>query len=210
MFLIAFSITGFAKMKAENDYSIYSTSSKNLPNARISNYTISDHGNIAVVFYSKEIMIFNQKGEFVNRIVFKDTPHFSAEYKKGTDVLEVFVFRDNTALLLREDGTVIEQNKFTSDEKREEIAKSKLRRKYNGNYSYLMKSSFKFPISTCSTKLIQVRNDTGEERVIIDNKFVSIMESVGLVLVITMVCIVIYVIASRLIFAILCVVKRIL
>lgn len=195
-----FSISSYAKSESNKvTAKVEVTHSKVLPNARISNYTVGQNGNIAIAFYSNDIMIYNQEGEFVNHIVIKNSEHFLIKYRDGTESIDAFVMRDNKGILLSEDGRILDEYDFEYKMIEDTIKESKKRTKNKNGYTYKMKSSYKFPLTTCSTKLVQINDSTGEQVIICDNKFVSVIESIGLVLVIILFFTVIRVAVSKLI-----------
>lgn len=185
-------------MKTVN-YNVVATNSKILPNSRISNYTVGENGNIAIAFYSNDILIYNQEGKLINHIIIKDSEHFLIKYRDANEAIDIFVMRDNKGILMTEDGHIIEEYEFEYKKIEDTIKESKKRTKSINGYTYKMKSSYRFPITTCSTKLVQYNDSTGEQVVICDNKFVSIVESIGLILVIILFFTVIGVAGSKII-----------
>ena len=176
---------------------IQSTKSSNLPNSRINNYSIGINGNIAISFYGKEIMIFKPTGELINHIFVKDSEPFFIIYQENTEYLDLYFSRDNLCVTISENGEIKEQKNYDQQDIDEKYHVSKRYTKKYEDYTYQMKSSFKFPITTCRSKLIQVNEKTKEERVIYDNPFVSVMESIGLTLVILVFGTVIFVMISK-------------
>ncbi len=186
IFCSVFLLKIYAKSNS-NDGSLYSlqiSSSQKLPNSRISNYSIGENGNIAIAFRGKEIMIYNSNGEFVNHIIVKNSEHFFIDYREGSENIDVFFARNHTAILISEKGNVLEEYEYLENEIETRRSASNKSTKMAEKFTYKMKSSFNFPITTCSTKLIQINNLTGEEKVILNNPLVSIVESVSLVCII--------------------------
>lgn len=180
-------------------HNVIVTNSEILPNSRISNYTVGENGNIAIAFYSNDIMIYNQEGKLINHIIVKDSEQFLIKYRDANEAIDIFVMRDGKGILMTEDGRILEEYEFEYKKIEDTIKASKKRTKSKNGYTYKMKSSYKFPITTCSTKLVQYNDLTGEQIVICDNKFVSIVESIGLILVIILFFTVIGVAGSKLI-----------
>lgn len=94
MFLIIFMAAIFsflcmdsnAKLKNSKKtvkHNVIVTNSEILPNSRISNYTVGENGNIAIAFYSNDIMIYNQEGKLINHIIVKDSEQFLIKYTFG-------------------------------------------------------------------------------------------------------------------------------
>lgn len=194
LFLTVFSIKSFGNT---GHFYIQSTKSSNLPNSRINNYSIGINGNIAISFYGKEIMIFKPTGELINHIFVKDSEPFFIIYQENTEYLDLYFSRDNLCVTISENGEIKEQKNYDQQDIDEKYHVSKRYTKKYEDYTYQMKSSFKFPITTCRSKLIQVNEKTKEERVIYDNPFVSVMESIGLTLVILVFGTVIFVMISK-------------
>lgn len=210
IFLIIFTVVIFSFLcmdsnaKSKNSkktfkHNVIVTTSEILPNSRISNYTVGENGNIAIAFYSNDIMIYNQEGKLINHIIVKDSEQFLIKYRDANEAIDIFVMRDDKGILMTEDGCILEEYEFEYKKIEDTIKASKKRTKSKNGYTYKMKSSYKFPITTCSTKLVQYNDLTGEQVVICDNKFVSIVESIGLILVIILFFTVIGVAGSKLI-----------
>lgn len=165
-------------------YSLQTSASPILPNSRIANYSIGKNGNIAVAFRSKEIMIYNSNGDFLKHIIINDSEHFFIDYRADSENIDVFFARNDTAILISEDGDIIEQYRYSESEIKDRRSASNAYTKSTELFTYKMKSSFRFPITTCSTKLVQINNLTRKEKVILDNPLMSIIESIGLVCII--------------------------
>lgn len=147
-------------------HNVIVTNSEILPNSRISNYTVGENGNIAIAFYSNDIMIYNQEGKLINHIIVKDSEQFLIKYRDANEAIDIFVMRDGKGILMTEDGRILEEYEFEYKKIEDTIKASKKRTKSKNGYTYKMKSSYKFPITTCSTKLVQYNDLTGEQIVI--------------------------------------------
>ncbi len=165
-------------------YSIQGGYSRNLPDSRISNYSVGENGHIAVAFNSKEIMIYDSNGEFLNHIKIKNSEHFFIDYRDGSEHIDIFFARNHRAVLISEDGKIIEEYEYLERDIEDRRAAGNKFTKTTEDFIYTRESSFRFPITTYSSKLVQIDRATGEEKVIFDNPWVSIKESVGLVCVI--------------------------
>lgn len=160
IFCSVFLLRIYAKSNSNNGslYSLQISSSQKLPNSRISNYSVGENGNIAIAFRGKEIMIYDSKGEFINHIIVKNSEHFFIDYREGSENIDVFFARNNTAILISEKGNVLEEYEYLENEIEKRRSASNKSTKVTEKFTYKMKSSFNFPITTCSTKLIQINN----------------------------------------------------